>query len=296
MKRSTLLLLFLFNAIWGGTYPATKFLMAEVPYYLATSTRFLLAALPIALIAAARHGWRMDRVNLARCAAIGLATFTVSPLLLYAGVRIGRAADAAIITAAEPLLIAVGAWLYLRERLTRRTIAALGIAFVGAALLSEFWRDARQIQPVSIALMGAAVCCEAVYSVLGKKVLERYAPLQMLAAALLTAAAVNGAAVGALGWWLRLGQFSAASWAVLLGYLVLVCTVIGYLFWNSALRETQTANVAITIFVQPVAGILISWAWLGERPSIGQALGAATIVSAVIAATWKRPIAPPHPE
>ncbi len=288
MKKSTLLLLLAFNIIWGGTYAATKSLMQHAPYFLVTATRFFIAAVPLLLYVARRYGLRMDRRDALRCALIGVATFTLSPALMYAGVARGRAADAAILTATEPLLISVGAYLYLRERLAPRTLAALAVAVGGAALLSEFWRAQGGARPLSVALIALAVCCEAVYSVLGKEVLRRHPPLKAIAASLAFGSAVNLIVVFAAGWPRRLAGFTGRDWLVLVGYLSLLCTIIGYSVWNLSLQANAAASVAITIFVQPVGGLFLSWWWVNETPAIGQLLGAATILAAVAVATLGR--------
>jgi drug/metabolite transporter (DMT)-like permease len=281
MNKSHLLLLIAMNIIWGGTYGATKSLMQHAPYFLVTTTRFALAALPLLAYVAKRYGLRMDRGDLLRCAAMGLATFTLSPALMYAGVGRGRAADAAILTAMEPLLISLGAYLYLRERIAPRTRVALAVAFAGAVLLSEFWRAQGAARPLSIVLIAAAVCCEAVYSVVGKDVLRRQPPLKVVAVALACGSTVNLAVSAAAGWLPRLGGLTGGDWLTLAVYLSLLCTVIGYSVWSMSLKNTAAANVAITIFVQPLGGFVLSWLWVNETPSLFQLLGAGLVVAAV---------------
>lgn len=281
MKKTTLLLLFLMNAIWGGTYAAVKSIMPHAPYYLVTSTRYLLAAIPVLLYVGRRYGLRMSRGDYLRCLIIGLSTLVFSPLLMYTGVNLGRSADAAILTATEPLLVALGAYFYLRERIGGRTVAALFIAFAGALLLSEFWRENGLVNPVAIALIATAVIFESTYSVLSKELLARHEPIKILAVVLLSGSLVNATAITGLGWWPDLAGLNGVDWLVLVVYLVLICTVFGFAFWNFALRHNATANVSLTIFVQPLFGLLIGWVWLRESPSFGQLTGTLMILAAL---------------
>jgi drug/metabolite transporter (DMT)-like permease len=281
MKRSTLIALLVFNALWAGTYAATKDLMAHAPFFLVTSTRYFVAIVPLLTLTAWRTGLRMPWRDVARCAAVGLSAFTMCPLLMYSGVNLGRSSDAAILTAAEPLLVAVGAYFYLREKISRRTGAALLIAFGGAVLLSEFWRETGGVNAIAVALIAAGVFFEAIYSVLGKEVLARHSPLKVVTYALVTASIVNATALTALGWWPRLGGLDTADWLTLVFYLSLLCTAGGYTFWYVALREDLTSKVAITIFVQPALGLLISWWWVNEQPTASQLAGTAVVLFAV---------------
>jgi drug/metabolite transporter (DMT)-like permease len=279
--KKWLWLALLFNVIWAGSYPATKLLMRHAPFFLVTSTRYLIAVLPLVLFTARRYGFRMSRGDFARCAALGVASFTVCPALMYAGVAVGRAADAAILTATEPLMISLGAYFYLREPLSRRTIAALLLAFVGALVLSEAWRAHGTIAPTAIALIAAGVAAEAGYSVLTKALLPRHAPIKILTVALLAGSAVNAVILGGLGWWPRLALLTLADWSVLVFFLALLCASVGFLTWNLALQHDSTANVAITIFVQPVVAIFLAWWWVDEVPAFYQGVGTLLIVAAL---------------
>ena len=75
---------------------------------------------------------------------------------------------------------------------------------------------------------------------------------------------------------------------MLAGYLALLCTLVGYTFWFFALRRMPVANVAISIFAQPVVGILVAWWWVAEVPTAWQIAGTAAICLA-LAVTLVRP-------
>jgi len=55
----------------------------------------------------------------------------------------------------------------------------------------------------------------------------------------------------ARGWWLVL-------------YLPVICTAVGYAAWFVVIRESDVNVTALTIFVQPVAGVAIAGTWLHE--------------------------------
>ena len=86
MKKKTLIVLLLINVVWAGTYPATKYLMQDTPFFLVTSLRYLIALAPLLLLAWLRYGLAFTAGDLLRCAVIGIATFTLCPALMYYGV------------------------------------------------------------------------------------------------------------------------------------------------------------------------------------------------------------------
>jgi drug/metabolite transporter (DMT)-like permease len=115
---------------------------------------------------------------------------------------------------------------------------------------------------------------------MGKRMMARHAPLPTTTAAGL---------VGFVG----LLPFAAGEWLVgqtprltLVGagavaYTGLLVTVVGFLtlFW--AYSRVRAAQVAITMYLQPLAGVLVAWALLGEQLSGAFAAGAALVFAGV---------------
>ncbi|MCZ7585998.1 MAG: DMT family transporter [Deltaproteobacteria bacterium] len=251
-------------------------------FFVITSMRYLISAGPLLAIAWWRHGLAMPARDLLLAGLMGVSTFTLCPILMYWGVGLSRAADAAIITATEPLMVSLGALFFLRERLDRRTALALATAFAGAAAISEFWKGSGgSVNPAGTLLISAGVFFEAAYSVIGKNLLRRHPPIKTTAVALGVACAVNSAALTALGWWPAAGALGVSDWLLLSVYLALLCTIVGYTFWFVALKDDAAARVAITIFSQPVIGVLIAWIWVDETPTLAQGFGGAVILAAV---------------
>ncbi len=77
------------------------------------------------------------------------------------------------------------------------------------------------------------------------------------------------------------------SWPALAAmlYLAFASTVLGYLLWNSILGRFDASFLALFLYVQPVAGVLVAWALVDERPTGSFVAGAALILAAVWLAT-----------
>jgi drug/metabolite transporter (DMT)-like permease len=67
------------------------------------------------------------------------------------------------------------------------------------------------------------------------------------------------------------------AWVVLAA-LALVCTSLGYSIWFIVIRESPINLAALTIFAQPVCGLIAAAAWLGEKLHWGQLWGSMAII------------------
>lgn len=65
----------------------------------------------------------------------------------------------------------------------------------------------------------------------------------------------------------------------MISYLGLICTAFGYAIWFVIIRETDVNLAALTIFVQPVAGVAIAGIWLGEKLRWEQLWGSLAILA-----------------
>jgi O-acetylserine/cysteine efflux transporter len=65
---------------------------------------------------------------------------------------------------------------------------------------------------------------------------------------------------------------------LLLFYLASVCTIVGYGLWYVVIQQTEVNLTGLTVFAQPVAGLLISIVWVGEALHWGQFWGSLAIL------------------
>src|SRR5206468_4680289 len=150
------------------------------------------------------------------------------------------ASNAALLIVVEPLVMTLASPIYLGERLSRREAAGAGLAVVGTVLvvvngipgmtqnLVPHWQG-----DLLLVLAGVAY---ASYSLLGRRVLHRHAPLGV------TTRSLGWGAVGIL-------PIVAAEWAsgarpvwtapAVAGslYLAVVISALGYVAWNWALAR-----------------------------------------------------------
>jgi len=169
----------------------------------------------------------------------------------------------------------------LREHIGPRRWLGFVLGLFGVALLKGFLRGSFHLAALGASLIFiSSFLCESVYSIMGKRLIERAGMVKILALALMFGTLANLlidgpatlAAVRVMPphlWWLIL-------------YLSTICTAFGYAIWFVVIKETDVNLVALTIFAQPVAGVAIAWLWLHEPLHWGQFWGSVAIVTGLV--------------
>lgn len=170
-------------ALWGSSFIALKLAFAELPALWVIAGRMLLGA----LVFLAAWRWR-GRVDYRRGDWKYLLALTACEPCLYfifeaLALQHTSASQAGMITALLPLLVALGAYLFLHERLTRTTLAGFALALGGALWLSLAGSaDEHAPNP----LLGnffelLAILCATAYTLLLKHLTGRYSPFILTA-------------------------------------------------------------------------------------------------------------------
>jgi drug/metabolite transporter (DMT)-like permease len=275
--------LWLVYVLWGSTYLGIAFVVDTMPPLVAMGLRFGTAALVVAALVVARRGvagLRVTRRQARSAAVVGL-------LLLLGGnggVALAENADlpsgmAALLVAVIPLWVVLLRWLA-RDTPPRRTVAGVGLGFVGLAVL--LLPGAR---PEGVALL-------AVLTVLGGAFLwslgSFYATRAELPEDGLTTAAVEmGVASVALvlvglarGERLDVAEVSTASWLGL-GYLVVFGSLVAYTAYSWLLSVAPVSQVATYAYVNPVVAVALGAALRDEDITVLTVVGGAVTVLAV---------------
>jgi len=281
MKPLHLILLLIMNCLWGVSYSAFKALSPWLDAGGVATMRFGLAGAILLLCWPLLPGSTPRGRDLARTLGMGVIVFVFAPRLQVTGVQMGRAADASVLMAFEPLVTSLAAAIFLREHIGPRQWMGFFLGLTGALLMAEVWRPEFRLPALTAnALIILSFFCEAAYSVVGKPIIGRAGLFKVLAAALMAGTIVNLCLDG----WPAIRAASAMpprAW-LLLAYLSLICTLAGYSLWFVVIREAEVNVAALTIFIQPVVGAAAAVAWLDESLRWGQLWGSLVIVAGLV--------------
>ena len=283
MKPAHLILLIVMNCFWAGAYSAFKALKPQLDPGCLTTLRFGLAALALLIAWPWLPGLAPRGRDLARTVLMGVIVFVFAPRLQVAGVQQGEASDAAVLMAFEPVITSLAAAIFLREHVGPRRWLGFGLGLTGVVLMAEIWKPDFHLPGLTAkALFIASFVCEAAYSVMGQPLIRRAGLMKVLAVAMLAGAGVNCALDGRHTI-LAAQHLSPGGWA-LIAYLSLICTLIGYVVWFVVIRETEVNLTALTVFIQPVLGVVIATVALKETLRWGQLWGSLAIVTGLVIA------------
>jgi drug/metabolite transporter (DMT)-like permease len=263
---------------WGATFPLAKRLLTELPPFFYLALRFSLAA-ALLFAVAGRQLPKLGKRGLADGAILG-ALLTAGYGFQTVGLRTASATVAAFLTGLSvvmvPLLGALGG---------RRpaVLAWIGVAcaLVGLALLT-LQRGAGMRFGVGEFLLLCCALAFAVHIVYQSRVASRWdaMPLglvQITVVALLTL-------LFSLGERHPSAITPYAAWALI--FMAVVCSAAAFTIQAWAQRFTPATHVGLLFAFEPVAAAIFAWAWLGERLSGGQWLGAGFILAGIVLAEW----------
>ena len=282
MTPSIWLWLIAAQILWGGSYVAMKFAGAELPIGAVVTLRYALASVGFLTLFAFRGFPRVDRRDGLLIAVLGAVNFTVSPSLQLWALEYTQASDVAILVALEPVITVLLAAAVLRERVSLRTWAAGGLGFLGALALSGIALTAAGPAPerlIGNGLFLASILCEASVTIAGGRLARRYDPL--VAMGLLKIAGFLAAGVAYAHIWtgVDLSTVSAQAWGSVL-YLAWLASLFSYTVWYAAIRVAPVSRVALTLFLQPIAGAALAYFLAGERFGTNTLIGGVLILAA----------------
>jgi drug/metabolite transporter (DMT)-like permease len=277
------LALTLIVALWGS-YPAfAKLALAHFPPYVLVALRCGLASAFLAVLLL-RRGWDEFRAlgwtDLRTFAFLGFTGIFVSTGGTYLAIAFTTATNAVILQAATPVLVAVGARLYLKERLRPIQWAGVLSSTAGVVLVvtEGSWRAIvhLDLHPGDFILLVAQIGWSA-YTIYGKRVLAVHSP-----AVATTAAYLLGSLMLVPMVFLAAPFFpspdlrSPVAWAVV-GYQAFLGAV-AHVWWYEGVRAVGPSRSAIFMNLQPVVGVLLAWAMLGEEIGWPELLGGAAVL------------------
>jgi len=288
-------LLILCNLIWASQFVLAKLVQEEMGPIFATLLPMALATLCLVPLVSREQRRRgkspsMSASDLVRFAVIGVFGQVVAQLGITWGVRFAPASNAALLSLTLPIATAIMAFLVLGERMTSVRWLSFVLAVAGVLQCSGVdWNDLRFASGGVLTgnvLIMLGVLGSAFYNVYGKKLLDRYSPLEVL---LYSYYAVLISLVP-LTIYVEPGSFhSMASFGpkVWLGIFLLAGLqyFLSMILFLTVLTRLDAAQAGLSNYMIPVFGVLIAAAALGERLTVRMAVGGLVVLGSTLLVT-----------
>ncbi len=244
--------------------------------------RFTLAALMLVILLSLSRGWKPITPRRAlTLVSLGIVMYTTAGVTWLTAFSLIPAWLVSLIIALHPLVVTLGSWLFLRERLNWPQILALLTVLLGSACL--FWRPFEGAAWTGIWLMLLNVVVSAAYLLVGQRWTRDLPPLTS------TIWLVTGGMLGTLAYGLLSHQLSFTFaptgwfWITLFAAISTVLAV-SMLWWG--INLIGPSRTAILGSFEPVFSIVLAVLLLGERLQPLQVVGGMLILAGMFLVQW----------
>lgn len=227
-------------------------------------------------------GWQ-DAALLSGFGLIGVGLFYVSFQLAN---YLTSVAVAVVLLYTAPVLVMLGASVFLGEALTRRKllIALVVVLGVGATSLGAVGAEVR-LTPAGVVWGLTAALSYSAYYLFGRRYLPRFGVLRTLVYSLLTGTVALGIAAWTFGHAPR-ASLPASAWLLLLA-LSLGTTLFANSLYYWGLSRVEAGRAAVIASVEPVVAALLALAIFDQRLTVLGWLGVVLVVAGVASGTGK---------
>jgi len=289
------LLLLSVTLVWGFNFAIMKGLYRYFHPFAFNALRFTLTSVTmLAILKAAGKPLRVDRADLPAVAGLALVSTTAYHFLFSLGLAHTLAGNSAVVMAFSPIF-AYGMGVLLQREKPSALVAggialsAAGVVAIAASsprglALGGSWRG-------DLLTLGAAFCW-GFYTGSSGRLLEKYGTLRLTVLVMVIGTVFLVPL--SLPWVLRQDwrHITLPIWCSIL-YSAFLSIVYCYFAWFYALGRVGIARTAVYSNVTPVVAFVGGWLLLGERPGIGQAVGAALVLTGVFLVRRRRPVEAP---
>jgi drug/metabolite transporter (DMT)-like permease len=261
---------------WGSSFVVVKVVLNEgvTPIAIATfrflmAGAFFFAAIVINKLRDRNYTILVERKDMPKMLLLALTGVTFFFTAQYTGIQMASASIAAILVCLlSPILISVFSARMFKERLMRKNVLGIGIASAGTfavvtgGTLNVPGGNANFLLGSSILLSTPFMW--AVYTLMGKKVMEKYDPFLVVAyvsilggLCLVPFSLVENSFHEALT--LNIGQWSAIF------YLAFTCSLLGYFIWFRVMKQAKASVASAFLFAEPVITALFATTFVKDE-------------------------------
>lgn len=286
-------------ALWSVNYVVARTAPGIISPHVLALGRWFLAGLILALIARSelwqeRHStfkaWRQYLV-------LGSLGMLICGAWVYWAAETTTAINIALIYAASPVLITLGAVIGLKESFSWKQSLGVGIALLGVlhVVVKGQWHALAQVVWVlGDGLVVIAMLAWAAYALLLKKWASPLSSTARLAATCLGGSVVL-IPFAATEWFAT----QHAGWSFNASLLVVAAAVFpgvgAYWSYGFCQKTLGASRVATSLYLGPLYGGLVAWLFLGETLGWHHAVGAAFILPGIYLASQKPAAGNPKP-
>ena len=285
MKKSAPVQVLIAGILWGsmgvfvrilGDYGLSSIQIA--------SLRIIFGALIFLLILAVfdRTLLKIQWIDLGLFLGMGIGSLLLFTVCYFTTINMASLSAAAILLYTSPIWVMLMSLFCFKEKMTKRKLLALLMAFAGCVLVSGIGGDTNlSVKAVGIGLMSAIGY--ALYSILGTFALRKYKPLTVTTYTFLCGSI--GAFIVSKPAELAMkitGSKSPLQLILLILMVAFLSAVLPYLFYTMGLANMRASSAAIIASVEPVVATIAGVLVFKESMTISAVIGIMLVLGAIV--------------
>lgn len=269
--------------VWAFAFPFIKIGLNDLSFTNLTIMRFVVVCIVLIaiLLLQPKRFSKLHKKDIIPIFILGFLGVIVYHLGLNYGEQYVSPGAASLIIATIPVLVVISAFIFLKEKMTSKKLLGVIIALCGVVIISILGTPDASIEinyiHGALAVVLAAIM-GAFYTIVGKKLLERYTALSLTVYAMLLGSLalipllfLNPSIID------QVAMMSAYSWFAIV-FLGVFSTVIGYVLWYVGLEIKSTSEVSVYLYAIPVLSTIISCFLFDDKITLFFVLGGILVI------------------
>jgi drug/metabolite transporter (DMT)-like permease len=277
--------------VWALAFPYIKIGLRELSFVNLTIMRFFIVSIAFLIIYIIRKNKisKLHKKDIIPIFFLGVFGVIAYHLGLNYGEQFISAGAASLIIATIPIQIVILSIMFLKEKITMKKILGIVISFLGVIIIS-LWGSVNTTLEINY-LFGAlavlfAAAMGAIYTIVGKKYLERYTGFS------LTIYAMFLGSIGLIPFVresliYEVSNMSFDGWLSII-ILGVFSTVIGYSLWYIALEKKNASDLGVYLYAIPVLSTIISFQMFKDQITYLYILGGFLVILGLIIVNFEK--------
>ncbi|ABB14367.1 DMT family transporter [Carboxydothermus hydrogenoformans] len=275
-----LVLAILATSLWGINGTVTRYLLINNldPVVLVQIRLTVSALLLFILLFILKINVKISRDDIISLLILGIFGLSLVQMTYFYTISLTNVATAVFLQYLSPVFVALYGVFFKAEEITGSKLTAIGMSLLGSFLIVT---QNGEIQLPFMGLLSGLLSAlsQSFYIIYGKKVLNRFSPITVLA---------YGWLFGAVFWWLLIPPNKALMHQVFtlrdvfgISYVIIFATVIPFLLYFESLKYLNSTTMSVVSLVEPVVAVIVAYLVLGEKLTPLSTLGAVLILFAI---------------
>jgi drug/metabolite transporter (DMT)-like permease len=258
--------------LWSSAFVAIRHLGGAFSPGALSLGRLLIGSLALGVVLRLRGWTTPGRRDWPGLVVVGLLWFGLYNVALNAGEHRVDAGTAAMLVQLSPVLVAVLAPVFLKERATPMLGVGLLVAFAGVVLIATSTSGGGSRDPWGVLLCLVSASAYAVSLIVQKPLVSRLSAIEVTWVACTVGALACLPFAGSLVHDVAAASAPDVAWVV---YLGLFPTAIAFSTYAFALSSMTAGSLSVTTYLVPPITVLMSWLFLSEAPPVMAYVGGA---------------------